>query len=207
MSEKPSNPKDMLGSDKLPLHLWPKIASAYGCLGLLDGMLKYGRSNWRVAGVRASIYADALERHMGYWFEGQDTDPDSGLPHLAHALACIAILIDAQSSGQLTDDRQYPGGHVNTMAALTPHVKRLKARITQKDPKHYTIQDRSTRHVYDATRHADDGAARIGEVGPSARLPDSIDWIALTHDAFAKARAKGQVDFELDADNPNYWGV
>ena len=34
---KPTNPKDAIGSDKLPLHLWPSTATALGCLGLLDG--------------------------------------------------------------------------------------------------------------------------------------------------------------------------
>lgn len=140
--QKPSNPKDLIGSDKLPLHLWPQVATAYGSLGLLDGMLKYGRANFRAIGVRASIYKDALDRHMGAWFEGEDNDPDSGLPHLAHALACLAILVDAESSGKLTDDRQYPGGYRQTMTELTPHVKRLKAlRAAAAPERHYTIQD------------------------------------------------------------------
>ena len=124
---KPTNPKDALGADKLPLHLWPAGATALGSLALLDGALKYGRSNYRAIGVRASIYKDALARHVDAWFEGEDNDPQSGLPHLAHALACLAIIVDAQQAGQLTDDRMYPGGHRAAMDALTPHVARLKA--------------------------------------------------------------------------------
>jgi hypothetical protein len=61
LSCKDTNPKDAVGSDKLPLHLWPESATMYGCLGLLEGMSKYGRSNWRAAGVRASIYYDACK--------------------------------------------------------------------------------------------------------------------------------------------------
>jgi len=138
---KPSNPKDMVGSDKLPLHLWPATATALGCLGLLDGMLKYGRGNWREIGVKASIYYDAFGRHTKAWFEGEDTDPDSGLPHLAHALACLAILIDAQASGKMNDDRAYPGGYRKFVDELTPHVARLKAKHKDKSPKHFTIND------------------------------------------------------------------
>jgi hypothetical protein len=41
------NPKDGIGNTKLPLHLWPFSATAQGSLALLDGMLKYGRLNWR----------------------------------------------------------------------------------------------------------------------------------------------------------------
>jgi hypothetical protein len=140
---KPSNPKDLIGSGKLPLHLWPETATAVGCLGLLDGMLKYGRSNWRAVGVRASIYVDALRRHTNAYFEGEDNDPDSGLPHLSHMLACIAILVDSKAAGNLTDDRMFPGGYRNLVTELTPLVDTLKQRHAGKSPKHYTIADTS----------------------------------------------------------------
>jgi hypothetical protein len=136
---KPTNPKDAVGCDKLPLHLWPASATMMGCLALLDGMLKYGRSNFREAGVRASIYYDACNRHMNAWFEGEDTDPDSGLPHLAHALACIAVIVDAQAADKLVDDRMYPGKYRDLVETLTPHVKRLKSKHANKSPKHWTI--------------------------------------------------------------------
>lgn len=55
MSTKPTNPKDAIGSSKLPLHLWPTTATVVGCMALLDGALKYGRSNWRPGGVRALV--------------------------------------------------------------------------------------------------------------------------------------------------------
>lgn len=139
---KPTNPKDAVGSDKLPLHLWPETATLLGSLGLLDGMLKYGRANWRYAGVRASIYVDACRRHLTAWFEGEDLDPDSGLPHLAHALACLAILVDAEATGTMTDDRMYPGGYRALVEKMTSHVARLKALHADKSPKHYTIADK-----------------------------------------------------------------
>lgn len=140
MSElKPSNPKDLVGSGKLPLHLWPVTATALGSLGLLDGMLKYGRSNFRAVGIRASIYYDAASRHLNAWFEGESVDPDSGLPHLAHALACLAIIVDAEAAGKLNDDRMHPGGYRGLINDLTPHVDRLKAIHAGKNPEHYTI--------------------------------------------------------------------
>ncbi len=138
---KPSNPKDIIGSDKLPLHLSPNTASALGCLALLDGALKYGRSNFRAIGVRASIYYDATLRHLTKWFEGEDTDEDSGLPHLAHVLACVAILVDAGAAGKLNDDRALPAGYLAFVTSLTPHVARLKAKHAKRNPKHYTIAD------------------------------------------------------------------
>jgi hypothetical protein len=138
---KPTNPKDAAGRSKLPLHLWPETATALGALGLLDGMLKYGRANWREAGARATIYVDALRRHVAAWMEGEELDPDSGLPHLAHALACLAILVDAEAAGKLVDDRNYPGGYREHVEALTPHVARLKALHSERSPHHFTIAD------------------------------------------------------------------
>lgn len=137
---KPTNPKDLIGSGKLPLHLWPVTATALGSLGLLDGMLKYGRSNFRAVGVRASIYYDAASRHLNAWFEGEAVDPDSGLPHLAHALACLAIIVDAEAAGKLNDDRMHPGGYRALINSLTPHVARLKTVHEGKSPTHYTIE-------------------------------------------------------------------
>ena len=143
MTTKLSNPKDIIGSDKIPLHLWPETATALGSLALLEGALKYGRCNWRAVGVRASIYNDAAKRHLNKWFEGEDIDTDSGLPHFAHALACIAILVDADACGRLNDDRQVSGwGYIDLMKEMTPHVKRLKALHSGEDVKHYTIADK-----------------------------------------------------------------
>lgn len=138
---KPTNPKDLIGAGKLPLHLWPETATAMGSIALLEGALKYGRANWRHAGVRASIYVDALRRHIGAWFEGEEVAPDSGVPHLANALACLAILVDAQAAGKLVDDRQTPGGYRALVEALTPHIGALKALHADKAPKHFTIDD------------------------------------------------------------------
>ena len=139
---KPVNPKDGIGSTKLPLHLWPESATAHGCLALLDGMLKYGRLNWRGTEVRASVYYSACRRHLGEWMEGQTRDAKTGLHPLAHALACIAIILDAEAAGTLIDDRNYPGGYNALVEQLTPHVARLQTLYADvKAPHHWTILD------------------------------------------------------------------
>lgn len=144
---KETNPKDFAGSNKLPLHLWPETATVLGSLGLLDGALKYGRANWRKAGIRTSVYADAARRHLNAFFEGEDLDPDSGLPHLAHVLATVAILVDAQAAGMVTDDRNTPGGYRKLVNDMTPHVERLKKLHAGKTPKHFTIADQEPGRV------------------------------------------------------------
>jgi hypothetical protein len=138
---KPTNAKDALGANKVPIHLWPQTATVLGAMAFLEGAHKYGRANYRAQGVRASIYYDAAIRHLNAWFEGQELDVDSGLPHLGHVLACVAILVDAQAAGSLNDDRQYPGGYLELVQQMTPHVARLRDRHKDRGPKHFTIAD------------------------------------------------------------------
>lgn len=140
------NPKDAAGRAKLPLHLWPPAASALGSLGLLEGALKYGRNNWRATPVYASIYVAAAKRHLDAWFDGQDTAPDTGVPHLGNALACLAILVDAEAHGTLIDDRNFvPGatdhGYDNLTHKMTPLVTSLQRQFADRDPKQWDARD------------------------------------------------------------------
>lgn len=142
VDHKPTNPKDAISSKKLPIHLWPTTATALGSIGLLEGMMKYGRSNWRESGVRASVYFDAALRHFYDWFEGNDTDPDSGAPQLAHVLACLAIIVDAEATGSLVDDRMYNNGQYRKLLTdITPLVEVIRNRHRGTSPKHYTKLD------------------------------------------------------------------
>ena len=72
---------------------------------MLEGARKYGRHNYRVAGVRASVYYDAFFRHLGAWWEGEDIDEDSGLNHLTKAMACLVVIRDSMIRGNWIDDR------------------------------------------------------------------------------------------------------
>lgn len=135
------NPKDRIGTDKLPLDLWPAVATAEGSIALLNGALKYGRNNWRVTPIRATIYAAALARHMAKWMDGEECD-EEGIPHLGSALACLAILVDAKAAGTLNDDRNIPGGVTARFDELTGIVRRLRARPQPSPaPKDWTIAD------------------------------------------------------------------
>ena len=139
---KSTNPKDLIGSDKLPFHLVPSSAIAYECLAFLEGALKYGRSNWRAAGVRFSIYYDACLRHLTKCMEGEWIDSESGIPHLGHARACLGIIIDAYEAGMLKDDRMYSKSDYSALITkYSEEVKRLKEKYKDKSPKHWTIED------------------------------------------------------------------
>ena len=105
MEIKPSNPKDIISIKKIPFNLIPKNVLAEVSLAFLEGSRKYRAYNWRVAGVRSSVYLDALDRHLGAWLNGEDIDPDSGLSHIVKAIACLIILRDSMMIGNLNDDR------------------------------------------------------------------------------------------------------
>lgn len=99
------NPKDLVGNTKVSLTKLPAVAVAHGAMAMMDGAAKYGAFNWRDKEVIASIYVDAAMRHLQCWFEGQETASDSMVHHLGHAMACCAILLDAQAKNKLVDDR------------------------------------------------------------------------------------------------------
>jgi hypothetical protein len=72
---------------------------------MLEGGLKYGRHNYRAVGIRVSVYYDALMRHIGAWWEGEDIDPESGLNHVVKALATLVVMRDAMIQDKMCDDR------------------------------------------------------------------------------------------------------
>lgn len=141
LNSKPTNPKDQFGTNKIPYHLWPNTATILGAMAMLEGAVKYGRSNYRAMGVRASIYYDACRRHLDAWFEGEDLTPDHHLHHLGNALACLAIIVDAESKGVLVDDRMYPGGYIKLIKKLAPDVARIRDMYKDKKPHHYSLLD------------------------------------------------------------------
>lgn len=137
---KDTNPKSAIGGTKIPLHLWPNIASTVGALAFLDGAGKYGRQNYRPMGAKASTYYDAAKRHLDAWWEGEDKAPDSLVHHLGHSLACIAIILETHFNGNLEDDRAYPGGYFKMMDELEGEVTRIKQKYEDRTVVHYDLR-------------------------------------------------------------------
>lgn len=100
-----SNPKRAYGVKKPSAQFIPPVAIVEESVVMALGAAKYGPYNWQDDPVDATTYYSAAIRHLLQWFSGEDKDPESGASHLAHVRACMAILIDAQSSGVLIDDR------------------------------------------------------------------------------------------------------
>lgn len=106
MSTKASNPKDAIGSRKWRQYcvIPARVAWEVGIAHLV-GCLKYGRMNWRAAGISASVYVDAAKGHIDQWWEGEDLDPESQAHHIAHAIAGLNILLDSILRSDWNDDR------------------------------------------------------------------------------------------------------
>jgi len=75
--DKPANPKDLLGVRKAPMSTVPATVLAEIGVAMLEGASKYGRHNYRVVGVRGSVYYNGVMRHLMAWWEREDLDPDS----------------------------------------------------------------------------------------------------------------------------------
>lgn len=110
------NPKSLQGAKKYSLRYFPLPANIAVNQALEDGAKKYGPANWREKGVAASVYVDAALRHISQYFDGgQDHAADSGVHNLGHAMACLAIIIDAEANGTLTNDRPFACRDTDTL--------------------------------------------------------------------------------------------
>lgn len=71
------------------------------------GASKYGENNWRddLDKFPYSRHYNSIMRHMLAWHNGEDIDPESGLPHTHHALTQMMILITCEMHGKEVDDR------------------------------------------------------------------------------------------------------
>ena len=118
------NPKTQLGVTRVPLNLVPPSAKHYLAEALADGAAKYGPYNWRGEAVSASIYYAAAQRHMDAWWDGEDLSQDAKVHHLAHAMANMAILLDAMTVGAMKDDRPARGAAANLQQAFAENGKK-----------------------------------------------------------------------------------
>lgn len=102
---KSTNPKDAAASYRLPIHMVPDTLILYAAMAFAEGDSKYVAYNFRIAGVRASVYISALRRHLMRYVNGEWADKKTKVPHLASVAACVAILIDGHVTKTIVDDR------------------------------------------------------------------------------------------------------
>jgi hypothetical protein len=85
------------GKPRWDLLPWGPVGDVVAVLTF--GAAKYAPNNWQhVDEPRGRYYAAAL-RHLAAWVDGERFDPESGLPHLAHACCCLLFLLWFERGG------------------------------------------------------------------------------------------------------------
>lgn len=82
--------------DKARMDLIPPHAEQMLAMVLTFGAKKYAPDNWRLVENPEQRYVAAAMRHINTYRSGELLDPETGLPHLAHAMCCLAFLIELQ---------------------------------------------------------------------------------------------------------------
>lgn len=103
-----SNEAVKADAEKVRLELLPIRAITEVGKVLTFGGKKYGADNWRL-GMQWRRLIGAAFRHLFAFARGEDRDPETGLPHLAHATCCLLFLLTYQLEGLGHDDRTPEG--------------------------------------------------------------------------------------------------
>jgi len=120
--EEARNPKDIAGSNKVPMQLIPFGAMVGVLKAFAEGARKYGAFNWRDKPISRSIYYAAAIRHIAACLDGEDIDPESGdakVHHIDAAIAGLLIERDALANGVNIDDRHKAGVTGDLIRAAT----------------------------------------------------------------------------------------
>jgi len=89
---------------KLPMHLVPPDAMRAMAAVLDVGAKKYALRNWE-KGADYSVPYASLMRHLLAFWDGEDNDPETKLPHLYHVIMNAAFLIRYYEQFPELDDR------------------------------------------------------------------------------------------------------
>lgn len=93
---------------KDPMHLVP-VSAIRAMAKVLDyGTKKYDARNWE-KGNDYSVPYSSLMRHLMSFWDGEDIDPESGLPHTYHILMNAAMLVEYSEKFDNLDDRPGKG--------------------------------------------------------------------------------------------------
>jgi hypothetical protein len=99
--------------NKPPISLIPSNAIEEEAKAFGFGANKYGKHNYR-NGLEYTRLIDASMRHILAFSDGEDLDPESGLNHLAHARACLGMLLFNTKYKPEMDDRWVKSNEVKT---------------------------------------------------------------------------------------------
>lgn len=91
LAECPKGRKDDQGKLRWDLLPWDAVKEIARVL--MHGSQRYGDNNWKHVPEAHNRYFSAAMRHIVAWQLGETHDPDTHLPHLAHACCCLLFLL------------------------------------------------------------------------------------------------------------------
>lgn len=101
--------------DLIPIEAEEKVADV-----LTFGTKKYDAHNWR-KGLSYSRLYSASRRHLKAFWQGEKLDPESGLPHLAHAIVNELFMLQFELEGRKElDDRYVKQGDKGVVGEAIP---------------------------------------------------------------------------------------
>jgi hypothetical protein len=137
------------------------------------GAEKYGEHNWSEHAGRwawTQLVASSM-RHIYAWLRREDLDKESGLPHLAHAMANLAMLLDLVLLKQGKDDRNPVYPPFVGVDELPPHVASSGM-----------AGSRSSRDLYPSDNMEDRIMAQSGYKSVRMPKPGSVQYADDLHD-------------------------
>lgn len=140
-------------SVKSRLDLLPPLALEIVGYVLRHGALKYDEENWRLC-KKSKKYVRPILTHAFKHLQGQFTDPESGLPHLAHAVCNALFALDLAIKLGYGDRMAHSYNYFAVVHRTRPKAKRGKVKKRAKtyetlwtwltaqglDPKLYVIK-------------------------------------------------------------------
>lgn len=100
----------------IPLHLLEGEARVW-----MHGEKKYSRWQWTKGMAWSNVIASLL-RHLAAWQNGEELDPESGLPHLDHIACNVHMLQLYRTEYPEGDDRRKPNDTAQTTSNNTGHT-------------------------------------------------------------------------------------
>ncbi|MBX2848964.1 MAG: hypothetical protein KTR16_11630 [Acidiferrobacterales bacterium] len=73
----------------IPVHAEAELVDV-----LTFGATKYTPNQWRTVDNAKERYTAAAMRHLAAYRMGEESDPESGKHHLAHAMCCLSFIIE-----------------------------------------------------------------------------------------------------------------
>lgn len=83
-------------SEKPRFDLIPPAAEELLAKVLTYGAKKYAPNNWKYVDNANERYIAAALRHINAHRKGEYNDDETGEPHLAHAMCCLAFLLELE---------------------------------------------------------------------------------------------------------------